>query len=125
MKQTLLHLQEIEVFYVIPTLRRYLAIAMKQRGMKQREIADLFSIEEAAVSQYLSRKRGNRISFDKPILKEISTSASRIVDRLSYIREMQRLVRLIKESGWMCRIHKQLSTLPSGCNPESVGCFKR
>ncbi|MBI2110228.1 hypothetical protein HYT51_00405, partial [Candidatus Woesearchaeota archaeon] len=44
-----LHPQEIEVFYIIPALRRQLAIEMKKNGLKQKRIAELLLIEDATV----------------------------------------------------------------------------
>lgn len=120
---TLNHPQEIEVFYLIPALKRHLAVRMKERGLKQVEIAHLLSVEEAAVSQYLSNKRGNKISFDSPVVKEIEASADRITDQLSMLREMQRLLRYVRFSGALCKIHKQLSNIPSACHPDVIHCF--
>lgn len=123
MSQTLLQPQEIEVFYIIPTLRKQLAIAMKELGMKQNKIANLLSIEPATVSQYINDKRGNKIHFEESTLTEITISASKIKDRLSLLREMQRLLRIIKESKEICKIHKSLSGIPEECSPELIECF--
>ena len=54
MASKLLLPQEIETFYVIPSLRRQLALCLKEKGMKQKDIAQLLGIDTAAVSQYLS-----------------------------------------------------------------------
>tara|TARA_Y100000310_G_C20025097_1_gene509219 strand:+ start:114 stop:527 length:414 start_codon:yes stop_codon:yes gene_type:complete len=121
--QTLLQPQEIEVFYVIPALKRYLAVSMKYKGMKQKKIAELLSIKDATVSQYLSDKRGNKIQFEENILKEVDVSASLIKDKISFLREMQRLLRVIKDTREICRIHKQLSDIPEECTPELIDCF--
>ncbi|RMF54908.1 transcriptional regulator [Candidatus Woesearchaeota archaeon] len=123
MGSILLQPQEIEVYYIMPALRRNLAINMKNNGMKQKEIAELFSIDKAAVSQYLSGKRGNKISFDDSIQKEIKKSASLIKDKLSYLREMQRLLRIIRNTKIMCKLHKQFSDIPKECCPELIKCF--
>src|SRR3989344_7011884 len=125
MAHSLLHPQEIEVFYIIPTLRKNLAIAMKNNGLKQKQIAVLLDIEDAAVSQYINDKRGNKINLSHEIQKEISKSALLIKDRLTLVREMQRLLRLIQQTGEICRIHKSLSRVPSECSPEAVLCFER
>ncbi len=118
-----LHPQEIEVFYIIPALRRQLAIEMKKNGLKQKRIAELLLIEDATVSQYISKKRGNKILFDEVVLKEIGKSASIIKDKLSLLQEMQRLLRVIKETRDICKIHKQISNIPHECSPELINCF--
>jgi|SRR3989344_7175368 len=123
MVQTLLQPQEIEVFYILPTLRNQLALAMKAHGLKQRQIADYLQIAPAAVSQYIHDKRGSKVEFSKPILEEVKKSSQIITDKLTLLREMQRLIRLIKQSGEMCKIHKQLSPIPQDCSPELISCF--
>ncbi|MFH1592631.1 MAG: transcriptional regulator [Candidatus Woesearchaeota archaeon] len=114
--------QEIEVFYVIPTIRRYLAVYMKSGGLKQSRIAELLQIDRAAVSQYISKKRGAKVKFNKSILEEISKSASNIDDKFSVLREIQRLLRVVKDSGELCRIHRQFCNVTEQCRPVLVNC---
>ena len=120
---TILQPQEIEVFYIIPALRKYLAIEMKKLGYKQKYTAELLGIESAAISQYSSKKRGSKIQFDDFVVLEIAESAKRIKDTLSYLEEMQRLIRVVKMSGSLCKIHKRISGIPEQCNPELINCF--
>lgn len=119
----LLQPQEIEVFYILPALRSQLAMEMKSLGYKQKKIASLLAIEDAAVSQYINKKRGNKIEFEPAMRQEIAKSAEKITDKLSLLREMQRLLRAIKETREICRIHKQLSEIPETCTPEAIDCF--
>ena len=121
--QILLHPQEIEVFYILPTLRRELAIQMKNNGLKQNKIAELLNIESATVSQYINEKRGNKIELNEEIKKEIAISANKITDKLSLLRETQKLLRLTRNSGFLCKIHKQFSNVPNECNPQLIECF--
>ena len=114
--------QELETFYVIPALRRQLALAMDEAGMKQKDIAANLGINSAAISQYKSKKRGEKVEFNAEIVQQIKTSAVKIKDQLSYVRETQRLLHLIRTSGMLCQIHKQLSTIPSHCEPQLVHC---
>jgi len=118
-----LHPQEIEVFYIIPALRRQLAIEMKKNGLKQKRIAEILLIEDATVSQYIKKKRGNKILFDEIVVKEVEKSAPLIKDKLSLLQEMQRLLRVIKETREICKIHKQISNIPHECAPELINCF--
>ncbi|HIG93128.1 TPA: hypothetical protein HA242_03460 [Candidatus Woesearchaeota archaeon] len=122
MVNKLLHPQEIETFYVIPTLRRYLALYLKEQGMKQKDIASLLMINTATISQYQSNKRGHQIDFDKNMLAEIKKSAVRIKDRMNYLREIQHLLRLIRSTKTLCEIHKKFSDVPKGCEPAETGC---
>ena len=121
--QTFLPPQEIEVHYIIPALRRELALSMKKNGLKQNKIAELLQIEDATVSQYINKKRGNKVTFDAVVLQEIDQSSHLIKDKLSLLQEMQRLLRVIKETRNICQIHKQLSSIPGECTPELIDCF--
>ena len=122
MVNRLLHPQEVEVFYILPTLRKYFAIYMKERGLKQKEIAELLQIESATVSQYVNEKRANKIHFEENILSEIKLSTERITDKLSLLREVQRLLKMIRETKALCTIHHAFSQLPETCTPDDIGC---
>ena len=119
----LLQPQEVEVYYIIPALKRQLAHAMKTKGMKQKEIAALLHVETATISQYVHNKRGNKITFEEPLLTEINHSSHAITDHLTFIQEIQRLLRVVKHSGALCSIHKQLSPVPNQCSPGLINCF--
>lgn len=119
----MLYPQEIEVFYIIPALRREIAKELKNRGIRQKEIANLFHVEEASISQYLGGKRGGFASFSKGLMPEIKISAGRIKDTISLLGEMQRLIKIVKITGDLCRIHKQLSPIPICCSPKMINCF--
>lgn len=106
--------QEIEVFYIIPTIRKHIAINLKKQGHKQKNIANLMMINTAAISQYSSTKRGNRIKLNIKIQKEIVKSCNNIKDQLSYIKETQRILRFIRKNC-LCDIHKQISNIPKEC----------
>lgn len=121
-KKAILHPQEIEVFYIIPSLRRALAESMSKQGMKQKDIASLLGINTAAISQYRSNKRGNLVQFTLEVQAEIQKSAALIKDKLSYFRETQRLLRHIRTTNALCQIHKQFTDIPVGCEPEHIGC---
>ena len=122
MNRRFLQPQEIEVFYVLPAIRRYLVQFMKERGLKQIDIAKLLEINEATISQYLSEKRGHQIDFQAPILKELKASAEKIHDRLSLLTETQRLLILIRQTNVLCQVHRKFSNVPSLCQPDEVGC---
>ena len=54
--------QEIEVWYLIPALRKELArIFIKDYGLAQKKAAELLGISGAAVSQYVKEKRAKEI----------------------------------------------------------------
>ena len=124
MTAKVLHPQEIETFYIIPTLRRYFALYLKQSGMKQKDIASLLGVTTASISQYASTKRGHKIHFSEEIEKQIKQSTLRIKSRITYFQETQYLLQLLRREKVLCRIHRQFSSLPDDCDPKIIGCHK-
>jgi predicted transcriptional regulator len=125
MAKTILHAQEVETFYLIPTLRRYYALILKEHGMKQKDIATLLGISSASISQYTSTKRGHKISFPDNIVNQIKESALRITNQSSYFKEIQLLLQLMRTEKILCQIHRQFSEVPEECDPIAMGCHAR
>lgn len=116
MKQAIMP-QEVEVWYIIPSLRRELAKSMYKNGVIQKEIAKRLKITESAVSQYLKQKRAKEIEFDESILIEIGKSSKRIMKYdVSLIHEMEALVALLRKKKTLCKIHKKYCNLPVDCD---------
>jgi len=118
MGKKLLQPQEIEVFYVLPALKRYLSIYMKENGLNQSEIAIMLDLEKAAVSQYINNKRGNKIQFNEDLKNEIKKSAYLIKDKMTMLIEMQRLLMYVRTSGALCDAHKKFCDLPDDCETQ-------
>lgn len=116
MKQTLP--QEVEVWYLIPSLRKEFArIFIKEHKMNQKEAAKVLGVTESAVSQYLKSKRANEIKFSKEEIKEIKKSVERTAkDKKQFMKELYRLCVLFKESKTICKIHmKKDSSIGKDC----------
>ncbi len=110
--------QEIEVWYIIPALRRDLAKSLiKNFGLTQKAVAKAMNLTEAAVSQYLKAKRAKDVVFSEAILKEIKKSTKKIVkDNENLVPEMIRLCSLTTVKKVMCGLHrKQDENLPKKC----------
>tara|TARA_Y100000310_G_scaffold172170_2_gene172306 strand:- start:7975 stop:8349 length:375 start_codon:yes stop_codon:yes gene_type:complete len=108
--------QEIEVWFVIPAVRRELAKSFLSKGRSQKEAADLLGISEAAISQYLSDKRGNELQFDAAEKKKISETADNILKGGHLMQEMHRLVVNLRAATSVCKMHKKMDKgLPHDC----------
>jgi hypothetical protein len=116
MVNRLLQPQEIEVFYVLPAVRRELALAMKAAGKSQKEIAHLLGVTEPAVSQYMSSKRAAQLTFSDKLKDAFRQSAARISGELSLMREMQNLLLVVRRERVVCQVHESLGHAPKGCN---------
>jgi len=90
---------EIIVWEVLPAIRREIAKSLiKNHSLTQREAAKKLGLTEAAVSRYLSGKRGEIKIKDEKILKEIEKSSNRIVKGEGHttVIEICKICRLLK-----------------------------
>ena len=111
--------QEIEVWYIIPALRRELVKSMiTDLKLNQKQVAKIMGLTEAAISQYLHSKRAKNVVFTKAVLQEIKKSAQKVAEYPEFlISEMVKLSRLTEVKHIMCDLHKkQSSSLENGCD---------
>ncbi len=111
--------QEIEVWYIIPAIRRELAKAMLKKGLRQKEVADRLGVTDAAISQYMKSKRASEVRFDSAMKIEIEKSADCVMKGGNAMKEVQRIVRLCRMKGLVCKAGKKLGNSPGGCR----ACF--
>jgi len=107
--------QEIEVWYVVPAIRKEIVLSLLARGYKKREIARILNITEAAVSQYAKNKRASKINFSKKIKQEIKKASLRIAKGCCVNKEIQKLCFLIRKTKELCKIHKSLEPVTCNC----------
>jgi uncharacterized protein len=111
--------QEIEVWYIIPAIRRELAkVIVKDYGLSQKECAAVLGITEAAVSQYLKLKRAKEVTFGKKTIVEIKKAAKRIIDEKELrMEEIYKLTSMVKVTKLLCDIHRDHDKgLPAKCD---------
>ena len=114
---------EIVVWYVLPMIRREVSKELVYtHGMTQAEVARRFGVTDAAISQYLKKKRGgNSLVDDSPLYpqfqEEVRESARRIVqDESDFSVEMCRLCCVVKRTGLLAIIYKaQTGAVPPKC----------
>jgi len=109
--------QEIEVWYVLPALRKELAkIMVSEMKLSQKQAAEILGVTESAISQYKTAKRASRVQFDEKTLAELRKSAKRIAkDKSLLMREMVQLSKNIRKSQVLCKIHRSVDTVPRVC----------
>ncbi|MEM3373742.1 MAG: helix-turn-helix domain-containing protein [Candidatus Woesearchaeota archaeon] len=109
--------QEIQVWYVLPALRKKYALFLKNKGYKQKQIAEIMNITEAAVSQYLKNKRANIDLMSKNIDKEIKKSIENILSKKSNFKiELQRNLKKISNEKIICKICQKHTNSDPNCN---------
>jgi len=101
--------QEIEVWYIIPAIRRELAKSfIKKYKIRQNKVAELLGTTEAAVSQYIHRKRAKDLKFSEEMIRCVEQSAEIILqDNKRVIGEMMKLIEFAKKQGVSCDLCKK------------------
>ena len=105
---------EIVVWYVLPTIRREIAKELVVgHGMKQAEVARKFEVTDAAISQYIKKKRGEseiikNSKYYGEFLEEVKKSSSRIVEEgTDFATEICRLCCVVKGCGMLAEIYEE------------------
>jgi predicted transcriptional regulator len=125
-RRTWLMPQEVEVWYVLPAIRRELARVMIDRGKPQKQIAKMLGVTEPAVTQYKLKKskrsRGDQVEIPEKLLPEVAKSADVIIEAwqnrektqdLVYetmTREINRIIEVLRDEGLLCEVHREYCT---------------
>src|SRR3989344_1695503 len=116
MTSPLKHPQEIEVWYILPAIRRELVVVLKERGTSQKKIAEVVGIAQSAVSQYLTGKRGGEVVFPKEVKDFIRKCADKIKDTKTAYQQIQSISDYIRKSKALCKIHAALEGGLNSCD---------
>ncbi len=123
--------QEIELWYVIPLIRKLLVLEFKAQNIKQKDIAALLNLTEPAVSQYLKEKRAKSCNIKIPadVQAAIKESAQKIKkakgngvesnaadNEKLIIYEINSLSNLFKQKRLICKIHMHKDQNLKDCN---------
>lgn len=98
--------QEIEVWYIIPALRREIAKCLiKKRGLSYEKTGEMLGVTKAAVSQYIKGKRAAKIILPKEIENLVCASCQKMIDGESNaINETLALLKVIREKELGCEV---------------------
>lgn len=115
--------QEIEVWYIIPAIRRELAKCLiKEYGLTYEKVGGILGISKAAISQYLKNKRAAKIKLHEKALHEVCNSCSKITKgKSNAVDEITRVLKLIREKQWAVEIcDKKLENVFENCKEIKV-----
>ena len=97
----------------LPVIRREIAESMiNEHKLNQKQAAEKLGVTPAAISQYLSGKRGKVKIIDEKILKEIHISAKRIIEHGENV--------VIAETCRLCKIMRQRGLFSFYCDVCSI-----
>jgi uncharacterized protein len=101
--------QEIEVWYIIPAIRRELSLHLTSKyKLSYEKAGNALGISKAAVSQYLTKKRANKIIFNDKVKKRIKTSAKIISENpRAALNEIQEILNFMRETKSACDVCKK------------------
>jgi len=119
---------EIIVWYILPIIRREIASELVNvHHLTQAEVARRFGVTDAAISQYLKKKRGDSTVIEKSeayseFQASIKESARRIaVDDADFEVELCRLCGVVRTSGLLNEVClRQTGDTSANCN--DMGC---
>lgn len=98
------------VKYVLPALRAKVAKELMARGYKMREVARMLGLTQAAVSQYMSSKRGQKGLEIIESTEEVKKIVLELVDLI-----VQEKATIEDESDYLCRICEVLRAEKTKC----------
>jgi len=115
--------QEIEVWYIIPAVRKELAkLLTKKYGLSYEKAGAILGVSRAAVSQYLSNKRANKIKLCAEVKKEVTKSAKILAGNpMMALSEIQRILKVMKDTKCSCEVCKKFNKDVlnfCGCEPK-------
>ena len=102
--------QEIEVCYVIPAIRREMAVCFsREHKVSYDNIASMMGLTKAAISQYIAGKRVEKIKIHPKALDEVKISCNRIVkNKSNTVKEISRVLDIIKKKKLHCEVCGQM-----------------
>ncbi|MCK4649636.1 hypothetical protein KAT36_00225 [Candidatus Pacearchaeota archaeon] len=113
--------QEIEVWYIIPAVRKELAgLLTREYGFSYEKAGLALGISKAAISQYLSNKRANKVKLNFDTKREVARSAKVIVKNPKLaVSEIQRILKFMKDNKCSCNVCRKYNKEVLGyCNCE-------
>jgi len=110
---------------VLPALRALVAKELvEQFSLSQVEVARRLGITQAAVSQYLSQKRGNQLLHRLESVPEVKSGVLKVAANLGTestppvdaMLVFCSLCEVLRRDSVACSLHREAMELPQGCN---------
>ncbi len=107
--------QEVQVWILMPAVRREFVFALKKTGKKQSEIAKLMGLTQSAVSQYIKGKRGAEHDLDDETKSMIKT-AVKTVTKQNYRKVQHDILKYVGSTKHMCKACHKFAGTAHDCN---------
>ena len=99
--------QEIEVWYIIPAIRREISKCLiKEHNISYEKVGKILGVSKAAVSQYLKGKRAGKIKLPKELNTVIAKSCRALIKSESpqTVDEINKIIGLIRNKSLPCSV---------------------
>ncbi|MBI2451734.1 hypothetical protein HYV50_01490 [Candidatus Pacearchaeota archaeon] len=98
--------QEIEVWYIIPAIRREMSMCFsKEHKISYDNIALMMGLTKAAISQYIAGKRVEKIRMHPKAIEEVKNSCNRVVKNKGNVtKEILKVLEIIKKKKLHCEM---------------------
>src|SRR3989344_4941180 len=98
--------QEIEVWYIIPAIRRELSKCMiRDYGVTYGKVGAILGISKAAVSQYLNGKRDSKIKLHPKAHDEVCKACGRLSkEKSTSVKEISTILKFVRENSLHCGV---------------------
>lgn len=107
---------ELLITKFLPAIRRQTAMLLLKKGKTQREIAKELDITEAAVSQYVAKRRAS--PGDRLLNRIVAEAVGRYDCRKTFAENVCSICRNLRDSRRLCAIHVR----DAGKRPERTVC---
>lgn len=104
---------EFMVTELLPTIRKETVAYLLSMKYTQRQIAKIMNVSEAAVSQYVKKKRGLH---KKELERIISETVRKNYDlSRSFSENVCEICLYLRKSGYLCKSHKLVQHVSDDC----------
>ncbi len=117
---------EVVIQFVLPAMRKEMVMCFKnEKKLKQREIAKILGITDAAVSQYVKGKRGAKFQFDVNAKKKIKEMCIALYDHYQdhkknhtgneFMTSACKICKELRSSKALCHLHESIGIDIGNC----------
>ncbi len=117
---------EVVMQFVLPAMRKEMVLYfVSEKKIRQRQIAKLLGITDAAVSQYVKGKRGNYFKFDEKAKKKIYKMCEALLDHYNKHRKDHKghefmvdaceICKELRSSKALCHLHNEVGIDIGNC----------
>ncbi|RMD45328.1 hypothetical protein D6829_02570 [Candidatus Pacearchaeota archaeon] len=101
--------QEVEVWYIIPAVRKeYAKRLTKHHNLSYEKVGRILGTTKAAVSQYLSNKRANKVVLSREVKEMIRESSKRVARNPKiWLTEVENVLKFMRKTKCSCNVCKR------------------